>query len=171
MRVESEPGKGSSFEVYLPHAGSAPDETASPAGSPEIPRGAATILLVEDDLEVRTLMHDILVGVGYNVLVSGNAAEAILAAKNHPGLIDLLVSDIVMPGLAGPELAQRLTEIRPNMKVLYVSGYADHETAARALGDPEVEYLQKPFGPAELAAKVAEITSRPKDSSADSALN
>ncbi len=100
------------------------------------------------------------------MLEAANAEEAIFAAETHPKVIDLMVSDIVMPGLGGLELAKRLVSIRPDMKVLYVSGYADHDTAKR-VGDPSVAYLQKPFGPAELARKVAEMVSRSKKPKAD----
>ena len=91
---------------------------------------------MEDNLEVRKLVQDILTGLGYFVIEAAHAEEAMLAVESYPERIDLMVSDIVMPGLGGFELAQRLAPIRPNMRVLYMSGYADHEAVTRALGDP-----------------------------------
>ena len=105
------------------------------------------------------LIRDILTGVGYFVLEAAHAEDALVAAENYPERIDLMVSDIVMPGISGFELSKRLASNRPDMKVLFVSGYAEQETAKRAFADPNVAYLQKPFGPAELASKVAEIIS------------
>ena len=113
------------------------------------------------------MVQDILTGLGYFVIVAAHAEEAILAVESHPERIDLMVSDIVMPGLGGFELAQRLAPIRPDMRVLYMSGYADHEAVTRALGDSTVAYLHKPFGPNELASKVAEMISRSTKSRAD----
>jgi len=156
LQVESEPGRGSIFEVRLPLVESLPQEIRTPTSPQEAPRGAGTILLVEDDPEVRNLMREILTGLGYFVLEAALAEDAILAAQNYTDTIDLMVSDIVMPGISGFELSKRLAPIRPDMRVLYVSGYPDHDTTTRALGD-SVAYLQKPFVPAELASRVAEM--------------
>jgi PAS domain S-box-containing protein len=167
LRVRSEPGRGSAFEVCLPRTEALPEEIRTPTSPQEAPPSTKTILLVEDNLEVRQLMRDILDGLGYFVLEAAHAGEAILAAGNHPEPIDLMVSDIVMPGLGGLELAKRLAPTQPGMRVLYVSGYADQDTAALVLGDATVAYLAKPFGPAELARKVAEMMSRSKEPGAD----
>jgi CheY-like chemotaxis protein len=167
LRVRSEPGRGSAFEVCLPRTEALPEEIRTPTSPQEAPRSTKTILLVEDNLEVRKLMREILDGLGYFVLEAGHAGEAILAAENHAEPIDLMVSDIVMPGLGGLELAKRLAPTQPGMRVLYVSGYADQDTAALVLGDATVAYLAKPFGPAELARKVAEMMSRSKEPGAD----
>ena len=117
---------------------------------------------MEDNFEVRKLMRYILVGLGYSVLEAARGEEAIQVAEKQP--IDLMVSDVVMPGLSGFELAKRLAPIRPNMRVLFVSGYANLDAVTREPGDPSVAYLQKPFLPAELASKVAELISRRKES-------
>ena len=113
--------------MFLPRTEASPEETRTPPSPQETLRGPATILLVEDNLGVCKLIRDVLTGLGYSVLEAANAEEAIRAAENHPEVID------------------------------YVSGYADHDTAKRVLGDPNVAYLQKPFAPAELARKVAEM--------------
>jgi DNA-binding NtrC family response regulator len=117
---------------------------------------------VEDNEEVRHLMREILMDLGYAVLEAAHAEQAIQEAERRPATIDLMVSDIVMPGLSGLDLAKRLALLQPDMRVLFVSGYADQETASRVLDDPSAEYLQKPFAPAELARKVAEMISRSK---------
>jgi CheY-like chemotaxis protein len=157
LRVKSEPMGGSVFEVYLPINESLSEEAKALVPPPIAEARAATILLVEDDPSVRDLMRDILTGLGYLVLDSTKGDEAILVAANHEDEIDLLVTDIVMPGLSGVELAKRLALVRPNMKVLYVSGYADNNTATRVLGSAAAGYLQKPFTPDDLARKVEGI--------------
>jgi two-component system, cell cycle sensor histidine kinase and response regulator CckA len=167
VQFKSEPGRGSVFEVWLPRAEALPEEARTLTSPQAVPRGSGTILLVEDNLEVRKLVQEILTGLGYLVIEAAHAEEAILAIERHPEPIDLMVSDIVMPGLGGFELAERLALIRPGMRVLYMSGYADHEAVTRALGDPTVAYLHKPFGPDELASKVAEMISRSTKSGAD----
>ncbi len=128
--------------------------------SAETPATKATILLVEDNPEVRRLMRDILAGAGYAVLEAAGVEEAMAIGRDHPEPIDLLVSDVVMPGFSGVELRRRLAAIRPAMAVLYVSGYSEEEVASRTNEDSQVTYLQKPFGPAELANSVADILRR-----------
>ena len=119
-------------------------------------------MVVEDNPEVRTLMRDTLAGLGYLVLEAPGGPEALQVVEGHQKPIDLLVTDLVMPGFGGWELAKRLAQIHPEMRVLYVSGYADHETASRALGEPKVAYLQKPFALAEFARKVEAIIAQSK---------
>jgi two-component system cell cycle sensor histidine kinase/response regulator CckA len=159
LRLHSETGRGSVFEVYLPLTEELPEPAQEPPPAQDAPRTKATILLVEDSPEVRMLMRDILANLGYLVLEAGNGQEAIRVAEDHPERIDLLVTDIVMPELGGIELAERLLQNRPQLRVLYVSGYADQETASRALGALSVAYLQKPFSLTELARKVESMIS------------
>ena len=168
LRVNSQPGEGSVFEVYLPLAEGLPEAEPAALAPQQAPRGAATILLVEDNAEVRGLMRVILADLGYLVLEAADAQEALALAEKHTGPIDLLVTDLVMPGLSGLELAKRLMPVRKEMRVLYVSGYADHETAKRTLGDPSVAYLQKPFALAEFARKVEGTLLRSRKQSSDS---
>jgi DNA-binding NtrC family response regulator len=145
----------------------APDnETALPSPEPPAPV-KATILLVEDNHEVRHLMRELLAAAGYVVLEASGVEEAMAIERSHPGRIDLLVTDIVMPGFSGVQLGKRLSAVRPAMGVLYVSGYSDHEVASRALKDGAVAYLQKPFTPDELARQVAESIARSRKPSSD----
>jgi two-component system cell cycle sensor histidine kinase/response regulator CckA len=167
--VDSHPGEGSLFQVFFPLAGSLPEPVDALPILCEPPHGAATILLVEDNPDVRELMRGSLTDLGYIVLDAPGSQEALRLAEIHPEPIDLLVTDVVMPGLSGLELAKRLAQTRPQMRVLYVSGYSDHENAAEVLADPEVAYLQKPFAPTDLAFTVAQLISRPKQKGADQA--
>jgi two-component system cell cycle sensor histidine kinase/response regulator CckA len=167
VRVESAVGRGSTFEVYLPSVPVLQEESGTAESPKEPQQGAATILLVEDNRDVRILMRDILGGLGYDVLEASCAEDAIHMAEHFAGPIDLMVSDIVMPRLGGFELAKHLALLRPGMRVLYVSGYADHETVMQVQRDPTAAYLPKPFGVSDLASKVAEILSRSKEPGAE----
>ena len=162
VRVHSEPGHGSTFEVYLPRVEGQP-KTPVQATAHNAPKATATILLVEDNAEVRELAREILKGLGYRVLETAHSEEALIVARSHPGRIDLMVSDVVMPGFGGPELARRLAPLHPETNVLYISGYTEHDLAERALRDPAVAFLQKPFTPDELGRKVEEMILRSRD--------
>ena len=164
LTVKSAPGQGSEFRIYLPLKEVLPETSRVPVGPAEAASTKATILLVEDNQEVRRLMRDILVGLGHTVLEASGAEEGLSVGECHPGPIDLLVSDIVMPGFSGIELARRLAPSRPRMSVLYVSGYSGQDVDSDVLEDSKVAYLQKPFGPSELARMVAEMISRSKQS-------
>jgi CheY-like chemotaxis protein len=159
LKVESRPGQGSAFRVLLPLTDAAPEEAPPPSPEPPSPV-VATILLVEDNHEVRRLMRDILAASGYVVLEAQGVEEAMTLGASHPGHIDLLVTDIVMPGFSGVELGKRMAALRPGLGTLYVSGYSDEEVATRALENGGVSYLQKPFTPNELARRVAESIAR-----------
>lgn len=150
LRVESQPGVGTTFEIYLPQAeAAAVEEHEFPEAEP-IAGGTETILLVEDESPVRDLVRTILQRSGYSVLVAGDGPTALHLAQTHPGPIDLLFTDVVMPGLSGPELLQRLEPQRPGMEVLYMSGYADKTV-------PGKHFLQKPFTKEALVRKVREV--------------
>jgi CheY-like chemotaxis protein len=163
LRVHSEPGRGSTFEVYFPRVEGLP-KVLNYAIPQEAPKGTATILLVEDNPDVRQLARVILTALGYVVLEAAHPEAALLIASNHSARIDLMVSDVVMPGLGGPELARRLTPIHPETAVLYISGYAEHDIAERAMLDPAKDFLHKPFTPDELGRKVKEMISRSRES-------
>jgi two-component system cell cycle sensor histidine kinase/response regulator CckA len=157
ITVESTRGRGSTFRVYLPRTDEPratpppPRRSPTPSGAPQ--RGSETILLVEDEGQVRVLARDILSGAGYNVLDAPNAAEAMRVSERHAGPIHLLVSDVVMPNVSGRELARRLAVMRPRMRVLYMSGYTDD---AVGIFDPAIAFLQKPITPDTLLRKIRE---------------
>ncbi len=149
LRVESQPGVGTTFEIYLPQAeAAAVEESESPAVEPAA-GGSETILLVEDESPVRDVVRTILERSGYSVLEAVDGATAFHFAQTHAGPIDLLFTDVVMPGLSGPELLQRLEVQRPGMQVLYMSGYADKTV-------PGKYFLQKLFTKEALVRKVRE---------------
>jgi two-component system, cell cycle sensor histidine kinase and response regulator CckA len=158
IRVKSEPGKGSVFSVYLPLTEVLPEVLAAPS-HPDPTPAKATILLVEDNPEVRHLMRDILSGAGHVVLEAIDVEDALSIGEDHSQPIHLLISDIVMPGCSGTELAKRLTPTRPGMCVLFVSGYPGQEVV-EALEGSQVAFLQKPFDSGQLAHNVAELLAR-----------
>jgi PAS domain S-box-containing protein len=152
--VQSQPGVGTTFEIFLPRVqGEVAVAVVAEAGSPGA-RGAETILLVEDEDQVRNVAAGILRRHGYQVLDARNAGDALVLCGAHPGRIDLLLTDVVMPHMSGPELARRLTPIRPDLRVLYMSGYTDEAVIRHGVVEAEVGYLQKPFTVPSLTAKV-----------------
>jgi two-component system cell cycle sensor histidine kinase/response regulator CckA len=158
--VYSEPGHGSTFKIYLPRTSGA-FETVHERPAPVTLRGSETILLVEDEDQVRGVALRILRRHGYSVLDARNAGEALLLCEKHKGKIDLLLTDVVMPRVSGPELAQRLSTARPEMKVLCMSGYTDSGIVSNGMLAADVAYLQKPITPATLTRKVREVLEGP----------
>ncbi len=155
VRVESEPGDGARFEIYLPSTNADIDVLgASP--TPSTLRGRETILLVEDEEQVRAVASGILRGRGYRVIEASGAEEADRVSTQYDGSIDLLLSDVVLPQMSGPELARRLAKVRPEMSLLCMSGYTDDRVSYHGLDD-RIAYLQKPFTPSALATKVREV--------------
>jgi signal transduction histidine kinase len=161
VAVYSEPGRGATFKVYLPlaPAGAEAAEARVPAGPP--PRGTETVLLAEDEGAVRWLARAALEGHGYTVLEADDGQQALHLAGRHAGPIHLLVTDLVMPGADGREVAERLRAQRPGLKVLYLSGYADDAVVHHGLLGAEADFLQKPFTPEALARKAREALDRP----------
>ena len=132
------------------------DEAGPPRPQPAAISAAATVLVAEDDPSVRRLVGHILSPKGYQVLAAQSVDDAVRIVQNHPGPIDVLLSDIIMPGMNGPELYTRLATARPKMKVIFMSGYSD-ETASRCGAlDPGRHFLQKPFSPHNLLVKIAQ---------------
>lgn len=153
----SEPGRGTTFKIYLPWV-DAPPETLTAEQRPlSNTRGNETILLVEDDQRVRDLAQTVLSASGYSVLAADNPSAAISLCQTHAGPLHLLLTDIVMPGLCGRELARQLTARRPGLKVLYMSGYTTNAIVHHGELDSSTFFLPKPFTPASLAAKVREV--------------
>jgi GAF domain-containing protein len=154
----SEPGAGATFKIYLPRVEGAAEPSAGTATPPaEAPPGSETILLVEDEGEVRALARDILQARGYTLLEAPNGAEALRIGERHTGVIHLMLTDVVMPGISGPELANRLTALRPGMAVLYMSGYTDNAVVHHGMLDSGAAFLQKPMAPDALVRKVREL--------------
>jgi len=177
ISVESEPGQGSTFTVYLPRAAAAaplPEPRPAPPGPVPRPRAEAlltpgrgeTILLVEDAQRVRAVVREILEMSGYVVLEARHGAEALEVSNQHPGVIHLLVTDVVMPQMSGRELAQRLATLRPELKVLYMSGYTDDAIVRHGVLAAGIAFLSKPFTPDALALKVREVLDGASDGAA-----
>ena len=149
IQVESEPGAGTTFTISLPRVEDSAETEEAEASPPG--RGTETVLIVEDEPEVRALVHSVLVDHGYLVLGAGRPSEAVSLAERHSGPIHLLVTDMVMPEMGGPALARQVLAGRPETAVLYMSGYTDH-----TLGDRS-PFLQKPFTPETLARTVRAV--------------
>jgi PAS domain S-box-containing protein len=157
LEVYSEPGVGTSIKIYLPRVEQpAATEPLGPGPGPA-PRGTETLLLVEDEDAVRALTRFTLQQCGYTVLEASHGEEAIRIAANHPETIHLLVTDVVMPGMGGRILAERLLGLHPEMKVLYLSGYTDDAVVRHGILHAEVDFLQKPFSPSALAHQVRKV--------------
>ena len=166
IAVRSEPGRGAAFEIYLPRLG---DEVLTGVqGAPVTAsaRGSETVLVVEDQDPVRHLAVIALKEHGYRVLDAANGSDALLLAGRHDGPIHLLLTDVIMPHMTGKELAGRLKPLRPEMKVLYMSGYAADGIARRGLVESGAPYIAKPFVPDALALKVREVLSPPRPAAA-----
>lgn len=154
--VYSEPGRGTTFKLYFPRVKEAASGTA--AEEEEQSQGAVeTILLVEDEQAVRELTVKMLQRLGYRVLVAASGAEAIEISGTHPGHIGLLLTDVVMPNMSGRQLADELVKTRPDMKVLYLSGYTENTVVHHGVLDVGVEFLPKPFSREVLAKKIRQV--------------
>jgi CheY-like chemotaxis protein len=153
----SELGRGTSFKIYLPRVDEAAADSVPERQARIGLRGSESILLVEDEESVRELIAEALKAQGYNVLVAGNGQEALALAAPANCHIDLLISDVVMPGMSGRELAKRMAGSRPGMRVLYLSGYTEDAIVHHGVLDPGTAFLQKPFSLDALACKVREV--------------
>jgi CheY-like chemotaxis protein len=141
VRVSSEPGQGTTVKVYLPKA----EPEALEAEAPGALRGNETILVVEDEDGVRELVRKVLVEHGHAVLTARHGRDALLLAERYERPIDLVVTDVVMPEMGGGELVERLTALRPDLKILYISGYTNDEVLRRGVPGVETSFLHKPF--------------------------
>ncbi len=156
--VYSELGKGTTFKIYLPRVDEPLEERRVGREVKEgLPRGNETILLVEDDEEVRKLAVQVLVNQGYKVLEAPQGLDAFLICAEHDDPIHLLLTDVVMPKMSGRELAETLISLRPKIKVLYMSGYTDNAIVHHGILGEGMNYLQKPFSVKELSRKVREV--------------
>ena len=155
IRLYSEVGAGTTFKIYLPRVAEAVSAPDPGAGLPAtMPRGDETVLLVEDEPEVRDLAREILEGSGYHVLQACDPQDAVLMAERHAGPIHLLLTDVIMPRQSGRALVERLRPLRPEMQVLYMSGYTNEAIVRHGVLDPDTQFIQKPFTPAGLGHKV-----------------
>jgi CheY-like chemotaxis protein len=175
ISVQSEPGAGATFRIYLPRAAdAAPDDATPPEpqraaerAEPDptleraVPARGKTILLVEDAARVREVVREILETTGYDVLVARHGAEALQISNAFEGPIHLMVTDVVMPQMSGRELAQHLAALRPDMRVLYMSGYTDDAIVRHGVLDSGIAFIAKPFTPDALAIKVRQVLEAP----------
>src|SRR5437667_1891766 len=162
ITVESTVGQGAMFRIYLPRVEAPLDPTSRPTPVAAPAAGTETILVAEDERLVRVLAQKVLERAGYRVLVGAGGADALALAERHDGPILLLLTDVVMPEMNGRELARRLTGVRPGVRVLYMSGYADEAVAQHGVLDPGTAFLQKPFTPEALAKKVRGVLDAPR---------
>ena len=163
ISVESDEGTGTRFELCFPEA--APEQpplsAVSPiAAQPRHDSGAETVLVVDDQADIRRVVRDILQREGYLVLEAANASDALATSERHPSRIDLLVTDVVMPGMQGPELATELRKTHPGVSVLYISGYTERPIVPASANDGGVAFLQKPIVPETLTESVRELLRR-----------
>jgi len=151
-------GIGTRFTIGLPRT-VAPAWLDAPLKNPSTLRGSETVLLVEDQHQVRELAKVVLATHGYRLLEASNGGEALLISERHAGPIHLMLTDVVMPGMTGKELADRLRPLRSNMRVLFMSGYSDDVITTRVVLGEGIDYIAKPFTPEELVGKVRELLS------------
>ena len=159
--VYSEIDKGTTFRIYLPRVDERGDETETRICAVETVRGSETVLLVEDDMAVRRFAREVLEREGYRVIESTNARDAFFCCERYDGNIDLLVTDVVMPGLSGRDLAEGLAAIRPGLRVLYMSGYTGESIIFQGMVDQTARLIQKPFSARILCEKVREVLEQP----------
>src|SRR5437016_554922 len=155
--VYSEPGQGATFKIYLPRVDAPVESMAPPAPVERPPRGSETVLLAEDEPAVRAIAQQALERQGYTVLAAPSGADALALAAQHGATIHLLLTDVVMPGMSGRDLADRLTAPRPGIRVLSISGYTDNAIVRHGMLEPGLAYLQKPFRPDALVRKVRDV--------------
>ncbi|HXF96529.1 MAG TPA: PAS domain S-box protein [Gemmatimonadales bacterium] len=158
--VYSEPGVGTTFKIYLPRV-TAPVTAAEPQLPPASARGTETVMVVEDDPSLREVARRVLEAAGYTVLTAGTPGEALLSAERFRGPIHLLITDVVMPTMRGPELAERLTQLHPETRVVYTSGYTENAIVHRGELQEGTHFISKPFDAATLTRRVRAVLDRP----------
>ncbi len=157
IAVESAPGTGTTMRIYLPRVAQATQAVSASGGAPCCKRGCETILIVEDEPRLRKLLRSVLEDMGYEVLEAARGEEAVRTARTHSGQIDLVILDVIMPELCGPDVWRQYVAIRPGSRVLFMSGYADEALVHHNILATGAPFLQKPFRPDELTAKIREL--------------
>jgi CheY-like chemotaxis protein len=155
--VYSEPGQGTTFKIYLPRVVRAGEAERPPQVIASSPHGWETLLLVEDEAAVRASTGEFLVRCGYTLVTAENGEEALRVSRDYSGPIHLMITDVVMPKMGGPQLAAQLLAERPDMKALFVSGYAENTALHHASMDVTSRFLSKPFSLSTLANKIREV--------------
>jgi len=162
ISVYSEPGRGTTFKIYLPQIEQQAAIPIQRPGPPDLPRGTETILLVEDDPALREMATTLLRQLGYTVLAAANGIEALsLKQQRGIGYIDLLFTDVIMPHMSGKELSDRMRALYPHTRILFTSAYTENAIVHQGVLDDGVELLQKPFTPSALAFKLREVLDQP----------
>jgi len=162
ISVYSEPGRGTTFKMYLPQVESQPRVPIPPLDAPELPRGTETILLVEDDPALREMAATLLRRLGYTVMVAADGIEALnLKQKSGSGHIDMLFTDVVMPHMSGKELSDRVRVLYPQTRILFTSAYTESAIEHQSMLSKGAALLQKPFTPSALAHKLREVLDQP----------
>jgi CheY-like chemotaxis protein len=156
IRIDSEPGRGTTFRVFLPCASGPKALTPSPSRAYVVRGTGETVLIAEDEAPLREVLRATLEHAGYRVLHAGSGADALELCSRHVGPVHLLLSDVVMPAMDGPELARRLRKARPDLRVLFMSGYTDERLAGHEFSEG-MQYLKKPFSPEILTATVRAV--------------
>jgi PAS domain S-box-containing protein len=165
ITVASRAGEGALFEVHLPLQSSIVQPSAEAADASAVPRAVGTVLLVEDEAALRQVCERVLTKAGHTVIAARHGGDAVALWAEHRDAIDILITDLVMPAMGGRELAGVVHRTRPDLPVIFMSGYTDDEISRRALHDPNVAFLAKPFAPAELLNAVGEILVRERSGS------
>jgi two-component system cell cycle sensor histidine kinase/response regulator CckA len=156
LNVYSEPGNGTTFKIYLPTYPSVQRESTESIQLDPLPRGTETILLVEDASPILNMVNQMLENFGYKVMAASSPAEAIRLAAEHPGNIDLLLTDVVMPGMNGRDLSKKISAVRPEIKCLFMSGYMGGVITELGMLEADIHFIQKPFSVQTLATKLRE---------------
>jgi CheY-like chemotaxis protein len=156
VMVQSEEGRGATFQIYLPRDAGVAEKHSLPVPHAAL-GGSETVLLVEDEESVRQLVRETLAAKGYEVMEAENGEDGVAIAARHKGKIDLVITDVVMPGMGGRELVKQLAQTRPETKVLYLSGYTEDAIVSEGTIESGAAFLQKPFTLQNLSRKVREV--------------